>query len=106
MAVCVKADSRSTKEEPCPKQYYVGEIANPTRELQVLWWMAPNNSIHFENAVLVGHGMSPRVPTDLLDPSRGDILALEVKDLDPLALAMDADGKVFVDADGNPFIFH
>ena len=84
----------------------VGEIANPTRELQVLWWMAPNNSIHFENAVLVGHGMSPRVPTDLLDPSRGAILALEVKDLDPLALAMDADGKVFVDADGNPFIFH
>lgn len=84
----------------------VGEIANPTRELQVLWWMAPNNSIHFENAVLVGHGMSPRVPTDLLDPNRGAILALEVKDLDPLALAMDADGKVFVDADGNPFIFH
>lgn len=84
----------------------VGEIANPTRELQVLWWMAPNNSIHFENAVLVGHGMSPIVPTDLLDPSRGAILALEVKDLDPLALAMDADGKVFVDADGNPFIFH
>lgn len=84
----------------------VGEIANPTRDLQVLWWMAPNNSIHFENAVLVGHGMSPRVPTDLLDPNRGAILALEVKDLDPLALAMDADGKVFVDADGNPFIFH
>lgn len=84
----------------------VGEIANPTRELQVLWWMAPNNSIHFENAVLVGHGMSPRVPTDLLDPNRGAILALEVKDLDPLALAMDSDGKVFVDADGNPFIFH
>lgn len=84
----------------------VGEITNPTRELQVLWWMAPNNSIHFENAVLVGHGMSPRVPTDLLDPNRGAILALEVKDLDPLALAMDADGKVFVDADGNPFIFH
>lgn len=84
----------------------VGEIANPTRELQVLWWMAPNNSIHFENAVLVGHGMSPRVSTDLLDPNRGAILALEVKDLDPLALAMDADGKVFVDADGNPFIFH
>lgn len=84
----------------------VGEIANPTRELQVLWWMAPNNSIHFENAVLVGHGMSPRVPTDLLDSNRGAILALEVKDLDPLALAMDADGKVFVDADGNPFIFH
>ena len=84
----------------------VGEIANPTRELQVLWWMAPNNSIHFENAVLVGHGMSPRVPTDLLDPNRGASLALEVKDLDPLALAMDADGKVFVDADGNPFIFH
>lgn len=84
----------------------VGEIANPTRELQVLWWMAPNNSIHFENAVLVGHGMSPRVPTDLLDSNRGAILALEVKDLDPLALAMDSDGKVFVDADGNPFIFH
>ncbi len=82
------------------------DVANPTRELQVLWWMAPNNSIHFENAVLVGHGMSPRVPTDLLDPNRGAILALEVKDLDPLALAMDADGKVFVDADGNPFIFH
>ena len=84
----------------------VGEIANPTREPQILWWLAPNNSIHFENAVLVGHGMSPRVPTDLLDPNRGAILALEVKDLDPLALAMDADGKVFVDADGNPFIFH
>lgn len=84
----------------------VGEIANPTRELQVLWWMAPNNSVHFENAVLVGHGMSPSVPTELLDPNRGAILALEVKDLDPLALAMDADGKVFVDADGNPFIFH
>lgn len=84
----------------------VGEIANPTRELQVLWWMAPNNSIHFENAVLVGHGMSPSVPTELLDQNRGAILALEVKDLDPLALAMDADGKVFVDADGNPFIFH
>lgn len=84
----------------------VGEIANPTRELQVLWWMAPNNSVHFENAVLVGHGMSPSVPTELLDPNRGAILALEVKDLDPLALAMDSDGKVFVDADGNPFIFH
>lgn len=83
-----------------------GEIENPTRELQVLWWMAPNNSVHFENAVLVGHGMSPSVPTELLDPNRGAILALEVKDLDPLALAMDADGKVFVDADGNPFIFH
>lgn len=84
----------------------VGEIATPTRELQVLWWMAPNNSVHFENAVLVGHGMSPSVPTELLDPNRGAILALEVKDLEPLALAMDADGKVFVDADGNPFIFH
>lgn len=84
----------------------VGEIANPTRELQVLWWMAPNNSVHFENAVLVGHGMSPSVPTELLDPNRGAILALEVKDLEPLALAVDADGKVFVDADGNPFIFH
>lgn len=84
----------------------VGEIANPTRELQVLWWMAPNNSVHFENAVLVGHGMSPSVPTELLDQNRGAILALEVKDLEPLALAVDADGKVFVDADGNPFIFH
>lgn len=84
----------------------IGEIADPTRELQVLWWMAPNNSSHFENAVLVGHGMSPSVPTELLDPSRGAILALEVKDLEPLALAQDADGKVFVDADGNPFIFH
>lgn len=84
----------------------IGDIADPTRELQVLWWMAPNNSVHFENAVLVGHGMTPTVSTDLLDPSRGAILALEVKDLNPLALAMDADGKVFVDADGNPFIFH
>ena len=42
----------------------------------------------------------------LSSSDRGAILALEVKDLDPLALAMDADGKVFVDADGNPFIFH
>ena len=84
----------------------IGEIADPTRELQVLWWMAPNNSSHFEKAVLVGHGMSPSVPTELLDPSRGAILALEVKDLEPLALAQDADGKVFVDVDGNPFIFH
>jgi hypothetical protein len=84
----------------------IGEIPNPTKELQVLWWMAPNNSIHFENSVLVGHGMTPTVPTDLLDPTRGAILALEVKELEPLALAKDADGKVFVDADGNPFIFH
>lgn len=83
-----------------------GDIENPTRELQVLWWMAPNNSINFENPVLVGHGMEPAVPTELLDPGRGAILAMEVKDLNPLALAMDADGKVFVDADGNPFIFH
>lgn len=84
----------------------IGDIADPTRELQVLWWMAPNNSVHFENAVLVGHGMTPIVSTELLDPNRGSILALEVKDLAPLALAMDADGKVFMDADGNPFIFH
>lgn len=83
-----------------------GDIENPTRELQVLWWMAPNNSINFENPVLVGHGMEPAVSTELLDPGRGAILAMEVKDLNPLALAMDADGKVFVDADGNPFIFH
>lgn len=83
-----------------------GDIENPTRELQVLWWMAPNNSINFENPVLVGHGMEPAVSTELLDPGRGAVLAMEVKDLNPLALAMDADGKVFVDADGNPFIFH
>ena len=84
----------------------IGDIADPTRELQVLWWMAPNNSVHFENAVLVGHGMTPSISTELLDPNRGSILALEVKDLAPLTLAMDAYGKVFMDADGNPFIFH
>lgn len=38
-----------------------GDIENPTRELQVLWWMAPNNSIKFENPVLVGHGMASKL---------------------------------------------
>lgn len=35
-----------------------GDIENPTRELQVLWWMAPNNSINFENPVLVAMAWS------------------------------------------------
>lgn len=55
---------------------------------------------------LKGHGMQPTIKTDLVDPSRGAVMALDVKILDPLALAADADGKVFTDADGTPFVWH
>lgn len=92
-----------------PKAYIfdnVGEIVNPTKELMVRWLMAPNNSIKFENQVLVAHGMTPTIPTTLIDPTRGGLLGLDVQELEPLALATDSDGKVFMDADGNPFVFH
>lgn len=83
-----------------------GKLPNPERDLLPLWYMGANISATGIQYLLKAHGMQPTIPTDLMDPNRGAILALDVKILAPLALASDADGKVFVDADGTPFVFH
>ena len=83
-----------------------GKIPNAERNLLPLWYMGANLSATKIDYRLKGHGMQPTLSTDLIDPSRGAVMALDVKILDPLALAADADGKVFTDADGTPFVWH
>lgn len=83
-----------------------GKIPNAERNLLPLWYMGANLSATKIDYLLKGHGMQPTLSTDLIDPSRGAVMALDVKILDPLALAADADGKVFTDADGTPFVWH
>lgn len=83
-----------------------GKIPNAERYLMPFWYMGANLSATKIDYLLKGHGMQPTLPTDLIDPSRGAVMALDVKILDPLALAADADGKVFTDADGTPFVWH
>lgn len=83
-----------------------GEIVNPSKNLQFLWYTSPNLSIDIQDQRLVAHGETPTIPTDRFDPTRGGILTLDAKILAPLALAIDTDGKVFVDADGKPFVWH
>lgn len=84
----------------------VGDIVNPSRNLQFRWYMSPNLSIEIQDQVLVAHGDSPVISTERIDSVRGGILALDAQILDPLSLAADADGTVFVDGDGNPFVWH
>lgn len=83
-----------------------GKIPDAERNLLPLWYMGANLSATKIDYRLKGHGMQPTIKTDLVDPSRGAVMALDVKILDPLALAADADGKVFTDADGTPFVWH
>lgn len=84
----------------------VGIIANPTRELLPLWYMATNKHDASLSYALKGHGVNPVITTDLMDSKLGGMVGLDVKILDPLGLAADADGKVFVDGDGAAFVFH
>jgi len=83
-----------------------GKIPDAERNLLPLWYMGANLSATKIDYRLKGHGMQPTIKTDLVDPSRGAVMALDVKILDPLALAADADGKVFTDANGTPFVWH
>lgn len=83
-----------------------GNIPNPTKELQVLWYMATNKHNASLSYNLLGYDMNPTIPTDLMDASLGGILSLDVKPLDPWALLVDADGKVIVDGDGAAIVFH
>lgn len=84
----------------------VGEIPNPTKDILPIWYFGTNS--HTKSIVFVqqGHGLSPVIPTDLMDAKLGGILQIDTKILNPLALLADGDGKVITDGDGKAIVFH
>lgn len=84
----------------------VGEIPNPTKDILPIWYFGTNS--HTKSIVFVpqGHGLTPVIPTDLMDAKLGGILQIDTKILNPLALLADGDGKVITDGDGKAIVFH
>jgi len=84
----------------------VGELPNPTKDILPLWYLGTNSHTKAINFVLQGHGLTPTIPTDLMDAKLGGILQIDPVILNPLALLADSDGKVITDGDGKAIVFH
>lgn len=84
----------------------VGELPNPTKDILPIWYFGTNS--HTKSIVFVqqGHGLTPTIPTDLMDAKLGGILQIDPVILNPLALLTDGDGKVITDGDGKAIVFH
>lgn len=84
-----------------------GEIANPERELIVLWYVATNKARGALWYRLIAHGQEPdMLPTSAMNAQFGAVYGIDVKDIGPVAAWEDGDGKLFEDGDGNIILIH
>lgn len=83
-----------------------GEIANPTRELLPLWYIATNKASGTLSYSLVAHGLNPTIATKLLSTLYGAVIGLDVQDIGPIGVWEDGDGALFEDGDGNLILIH
>lgn len=84
-----------------------GEIANPERELLVLWYVATNKASGALSYSLIAHGQEPdMLPTSAMNAQFGAVYGIDVKDIGPVAAWEDGDGKLFEDGDGNIILIH
>lgn len=77
-----------------------GAITNPERELLPLWYVATNKTGVLSYS-MVGHGMTPILPTKAMSQQLGAVYGLDVVDVGPFCAWEDSDGAVFEDGDGN-----
>lgn len=84
-----------------------GEIADPERELLVLWYVATNKASGSLSYSQIAHGKTPTtLPTTAMSQQLGAVYGIDVIDRGPWAAWEDADGKLFEDADGNIILIH
>lgn len=77
-----------------------GTIANPERELLILWYAATNRASGSLTYNQVGHGQTPLLPTKDMSDLLGAVFGLDVQDAGPTCCWEDGDGSLFEDEDG------
>jgi hypothetical protein len=80
-----------------------GKIDNPEKELLVLWYVATNTT-GTPSYTQVANGMSPDIPTDLVDAQDGGIIGVDVQDEGAEGVMADGDGTLLADENGNLII--
>ena len=77
-----------------------GVVANPDRELHLLWKAASNQQSGSLTYETVGEGMNPSIPTRKIINQYGMVLGLDPVDAGPEAAWLDSDDAYIVDSDG------
>ena len=77
-----------------------GTIANPDRELHLLWKAATNKQTGSLSYTEIGHGVAPALKTSLMATAYGMVLGLDPVDAGPEAAWLDSDSAYVVDSDG------
>lgn len=77
-----------------------GVVANPDRELHLLWKAASNQQSGSLTYETVGEGMNPSIPTRKIVNQYGMVLGLDPVDAGPEAAWLDSDDAYIVDSDG------
>jgi hypothetical protein len=80
----------------------LGIISNPEKTILVLWYVATNTDV--PSYTQIANGISPKIPTDLVDTQNGGIVAAEIKDQGAAGVMADENGDLLADENGDLLI--
>ena len=80
----------------------LGIISNPEKTILVLWYVSTNAEI--PSYIQVANGISPKIPTDLIDTQNGGIVAADIKDQGAAGVMTDENGDLLADENGDLLI--
>lgn len=81
-------------------------IENPSKELLVKWYVAPNRASGSLTYTQIAHGLTPILSTAAMTDLYGGVFGIEVVDGGPWGAWEDSDGYIIEDSDGAVLLVH